>query len=292
MVPAATSYKVEIGNTLAGSELGGGTAEGATSFRWSPAPSGSFFFRVRPMNAAGTGPPSNTIQIDSPDPRDVIAGLFLSAGPLRTASGNVGCRAGIMAGWSPGSHVQILVSTKITGTNLSAVRDTAAQVEDVTQGAVTAFLQPVDGVLPPARDGQISLDVVDDARVDQICGKNFGGCAQSLGVPIRSANVYVRPNHSTTLLAHELGHAALGLCHMQAKPPDFGINPIMSVAPDGQYWGNSSRLTEVEMEAVKAVYAAGMRPGSTLGQFVNAGLARSTAVGPPVRLGSESLVVN
>jgi hypothetical protein len=293
-VPGASGYVLEIGRSSGATDVGVlETGSPQPSFTWTPAPVGSFFFRMRGRNAAGTGPASGEIHVDSPDPRDVIVGLFLGQGPLRTSSGNVGCyRPGTMSGWRRGTNLRIIASTGLNSTQMRGVEEAARQMEAATDGQITATILRTDESNPLPSFNDITVAALSDETVNTLCRAIAGGCAiADRAGEFGTMRVVVRQNANDQTTAHEIGHAALGLCHMQAMPPDFGVNPLMSVAPDGNYHGRLGRLTEVELEAVKAVYAAGLRPGAVLSDFRRAGLVSPTLENASAHTGPGSLIV-
>ena len=292
-VPGASQYLLEIGRSSGATDVGVLETGSQASFTWNPAPVGSFFFRLRGRNAAGAGPPSGELQVDSPDPRDVIVGLFLGQGPLRTSSGNVGCfRPGTMSGWRRGTNLRIIASTGLNSTQMRGVEEAARQMEAATDGQLTATILRTEESNPLPSFNDITVAALSDETVNTLCRAVAGGCAiADRAGEFGTMRVVVRQGANDVTTAHEIGHAALGLCHMQAMPPDFGVNPIMSVAPDGNYHGRFGRLTEVELEAVKAVYAAGLRPGAALSDFRRAGLVSPILENASAHAGPGSLIV-
>jgi hypothetical protein len=282
-VPGASQYVLEIGRSSGATDLGVLDTGSQASFTWN----------LRGRNAAGTGPVSGELQVDSPDPRDVIVGLFLGQGPLRTSSGNVGCfRPGMMSGWRRGTTLRIIASTSLNATQMRGVEEASRQMEAATDGQLRATILRTDETNPLPSFNDITVAVLPDETVNTLCRAVAGGCAiADRAGEFGTMRVVVRQSANDQTTAHEIGHAALGLCHMQAVPPDFGVNPIMSVAPDGHYHGRLGRLTDVELEAVRAVYATDLRPGAGLSDFRQAGLVSPILESASARAGPAWLIV-
>jgi len=103
------------------------------------------------------------------------------------------------------------------------------------------------------------------ADVTRLCGTNAIGCAQmnlSAAGVIERASVFIYPYAPMDVITHEIGHAVLGLRHVQAVS---GLPvPIMLFRSQ-----NSDRLlTALEQEAVRQVYRRGLRGGADRGDFM------------------------
>ena len=279
-VPNATRYTVEIGRGPGGSDLVTISVDG-TTYLWQPAPVGSFFARVRPLNASGAGSASAELGIDSPDPRALIEALFLGQGALSVPSrypGIVsGCsRDGVYTAWGPGSSIRVVLAAGLTANQRRSAEETARQIDSATMGRITVSVTTTTETNPVPELGEITVANLSATEVAAVCGRPLTGCASPTlrGAIIDRVRVVASPVQGVptdNTMTHELGHAALGLCHMVSSPPEFGVEPAMKAG--GMQTGRIIHgLTAAELSAIRAVYTAGLGPGAARDDFVRAGL--------------------
>lgn len=81
-----------------------------------------------------------------------------------------------------------------------------------------------------------------------------------------AALIYVRPNANPDPVSHEAGHAVLGLHHVTRV--QMLVRPVMS-APAGP---SDNGFSSLEVDAIRAVYSAGLRFGASREEFQARGL--------------------
>lgn len=234
--------------------------------------------------ACGSGTPTVSPTPTPPDasqPLDraaFIEALFFGTGPLADYS-NRGCATQDqrMVGWPEGSVVTITISPTLSAEERAGVIGPASQAREATGGAVTTTVESATGSDPPQPTGEIAVVKVPPDQVQMLCGSQEADlCAavvQSFGV-IRSARI-IGPDVAGGDgggYSHELGHALFGLCHLNPASAVFQ-NPYGRSPASIMGAGNGGRrLTDDDMRAIKAVYAAGLRAGASRTEFINAGL--------------------
>ena len=268
------SFVVEVGTMSGTSDVAViDTGSAATSYRWSPAPLGRFYIRVKARNEAGDGPPSQDVVVRSLDPRDFIEAIFLGSGPLR---GEPPYCSGVMTGWPAGSEIRVLVSTSVPAVHRDVAMKTVAQFLEATHGSVRGTVAIVDDPNPLPRKGEITIAALDGPAMQAFCGRAAGCALTTLrGHEIRSARIAFLAFLSSAernVVAHELGHAVLGLCHMSVngtsdlQPPAIMGNTSVKPNKQDDSWDPST------VKASAAVYGAGLTPGAGWAEFFAAGL--------------------
>jgi hypothetical protein len=98
-----------------------------------------------------------------------------------------------------------------------------------------------------------------------------------------AVRVLMPPGQSAAAYAHDTAHALLGLCHID----DLAIGgPGYSLMAYGRSTDSTEiapNLTALDIAAIRAVYEAGLGPGSTRSDFIAAGLLspQGAPVSPP-----------
>ncbi len=281
------AFLVEVGTSPGLSDVAViDTGSSAPSHHWQPAPVGKFYIRVKARNEAGTGPPSEDVMVRSLDPRDFIEAIFLGTGPLRDQPPFC---SGTMTGWPAGSDIRVLVSTSVPSSLAEVVTKTVAQIPEATHGSVRGTVEMVNDPDPRPRDGEITFAALDAASLARFCGDGSSGCAATTrrGYEIQSARIGVLSSldrESRDTVAHEFGHAVLGLCHMYG-PVGFlaGVRPPPIMAGGTGEINNNDSWDPSTVRATAAAYGAGLTPGAGWPDFFAAGL-----VNPPASSSSTS----
>lgn len=223
-----------------------------------------------------TGPsttPTAPATVDaSVDMRLFIEALFLGQGSWAAPGGGCLAGQGVWAGWPRGSLVTIRVSNDLSAIERDAVMGPVNQLDFATGGELRANVQFVEEPNPTPARGEITV-----AKVADGCSATAAGCA----IPTFDARGVISavrilrvgpPNPGVGPYAHELGHGLYGFCHINSdttiwKNPT-GVHPstVMGVG------NNGGRLSDEDVAAVRAVFAAGLSPGASRAQFVAAGL--------------------
>jgi hypothetical protein len=245
--------------------------------------------RVKAANSSGesaNGTPP--IQFQIPILKDVIEALVFGTGPYgsglfdRTngldyftflgASGigppQAHARRDTMLGWRPGT-LRLRVEQRLTDAQLAKLTQMFAHVAGITGEELRAGTPERVETLPQSFGaGELRVIVRDDISV--VCGNPAVlGCAPQLllaGGELIAAIIYVRPNVSLDVVAHEFGHAAMGLHHVVGV--QMPALPVMA-----QSSGRSdSGFSALEVDALQAVYRAGLRFGASRADFQARGL--------------------
>lgn len=231
--------------------------------------------------ACGSGNPV-AVPTPSPDPSETlfdtkafVEALFLGTGPLADY-GSRGCATqdDRMAGWPEGSLVTITMSPTLSSDERAGVIGPASQAREATGGAVTTSVEVANEPDPPSPTGDIGVAKLSRDEVSRVCGNPAASLcaviAQSGGV-IRSGRIVGVENNGAGF-SHELGHALFGLCHL--NPASLVYRNLEGQSPSSMMGAASGgrRLTDDDLRAIKAVYAAGLRAGAARSQFIQAGL--------------------
>lgn len=283
-VPGATGYVLEIGSTSSGTEFAVITLEGgATTHLATDLPVGISFARVRAKDASTVSAAGSEVRFIVPDIRDIIEALFFETGPNRYTdlNGNSSVGSSLWVAWAPGSNIRTRVAG-LSDQEHDHVERSLQQVEEATNGLVRGtIVERVDTPFAPnSMLGSGELRVVVHPDMAAYCGNaTVAGCAGwGLGVQgyVTASAVRVRPGQPADVFMHELGHSVLGLKHIQLGPwktlsetawpglPRPTMFPSASTGP--------AALTPMELDAIRMVYAAGLRAAARRGDFYAAGL--------------------
>ena len=283
-VAGANGYVLEIGSTTNGTEFAVITLEGGpTTHLATDLPVGISFARVRAKNASTVSAAGSEVRFVVPDIRDIIEALFFETGPNRYVDLNGNSSGGNLfwLAWAPGSNIRARVAG-LNDQEHQHVERSLQQVEEATNGLVRgSIVERLDEPFAPNNlfvGGELRAVVHSDMQT--YCGNatvaGCGGWALGLQGYMTAAAVRVKPGQPADVFMHELGHAVLGLKHIQLGPwrnlgettwpglPRPTMFPSASVGP--------AVLTPTELDAIKMVYAAGLRAAARRADFYAAGL--------------------
>jgi hypothetical protein len=199
-------------------------------------------------------------------PADAIEGLFLSSGPSRVD----GClHNNVYAAFPTGSTVALVVASSVDDSGFAGLQQAVADVERVNAGRFRFVIRRTAETDPTPGRLEITSAHVPVARTQSACGNTLG-CTRILtrdGGLLLSVQVLLVLGSPTVSTVHDFGHA-IGLCHVN---PQTMPAAIMS-SPYGR--DVQSRFSDIELEAMRAVYASTLEPGARRADFVRAGLLK------------------
>jgi hypothetical protein len=177
--------------------------------------------------------------------------------------------------------VQILVSSDVADATRQRAQGFLDQWATVTNGAVTGVLATTTNRMPPSFTismvpaNTVAVRVIPDPQSHGLCTLTQGGLGCNTGGPPRVQSPQLPGRSLTTLhapdagyITHELGHA-YGLWHTRLPAGTSVSRPMMGPP---LVLGEFGEISEVELQAITEMRAAGMRNGSTRGQAVARGL--------------------
>jgi hypothetical protein len=101
---------------------------------------------------------------------------------------------------------------------------------------------------------------------------NFAGRGLLMGARIIGA-----PGRSVSAYVHDIGHGLLGLCHIDARQIGGPEASLMSAGPGVEPGGGAPTFTALDLDAISAVYASSVTPGSSRSAFLAARLVNLQA---------------
>ena len=246
-----------------------------------------------------TSPTSPTPAVD-PTPQlviergvaDYIEALFLGLGPLSPTDGNSGCpdgQYGYWIGWE-NSNLRVTVSDVVDSAAKRLVERAAAQVSEATAGRYSATYSQTGATNPIPGHGEVTLTEHPDP-VGQGC-VFLRGCTlftfaghqmpSGIGPQFHSSGTSVLEGARAILqttypfpqghLHDAIGHGALGLCHIDSERNGGSQNSLMSSGPGSYVRDLPDRLTQRDLDAIKAVFSSDLAVGARRSDFVREGL--------------------
>jgi hypothetical protein len=238
------------------------------------------------LGACGSGgsvdpavPPARMESLHAPvsaghaDFKDMIEALFFGTGPMARLD-SPGCDNSLqrMRGWPIGSRVRVVAYGSVDAERRAAVQQTLQQVNEVFGATLTAAYETRDSRAEPegTAEDEIRVFGVEAPRAPTFCGGSATNCQvvrYNAGVFKGSRVILSKPfaPASSGIVSHELGHA-FGLCHID--PARGGFDPSISIMGSTA----AGRWTDLDLEAFRRVYGAGLSPADPRQQFVRAGL--------------------
>ena len=278
-VSGATAYVVDLGRSFGSSNLGSFNVD-VPSFTKDALPPGRVFARVRAQNTSGTSAATADVSDWYFDFRDYIEAQFLGTGPLTPTDGNHGCSAtGWVRGFPVGTDMPVIVSTTVSTDKATAIRNAVDQVSQATAGRTRAHYTETTDPNPLPAQNQVT-STTNTSPSSQGCPSD-SGCTIHQFVNNASPGKYYSsravqpPGQTPEAYAHDVvGHGALGLCHVDGNLIGGAQLSLMSAGP-GIFSGDIARgLTTYDLEAARALYAAGVEPGDQRQDLLGAGLIR------------------
>jgi hypothetical protein len=269
-VSAGATFVLEVGRGFGAADVGTYTAGSSLSYTVSNLPTALLYVRVRTKIGEAVSSPSFDVSVNAFELREYIEALFLGSGPV-AQTGNPGCLSdGRRSGFPDGTMVTVLASATLSGEQLSTLRAFVDRLPDVTAGRLTARVQESPSDNPFPTTNQTAVTVGDPS----VCQVGASGCARTVQNPagvFQSSSVIVIPSAPPAIIAHELGHALLGLCHIQTSVIGGNRFSVMTAAAAD----SPHELSAYDVTATRAVHAASVRPGDPRSAFVAAGLINS-----------------
>jgi hypothetical protein len=204
----------------------------------------------------------------------VIEAMFLGSGPLTPRDGTTGCVVnGYWHVFPPGT-VRVRVSTTVPAPAREAIELAASQVGPVTRGVLQVAVETTTEPEPFPVPGEVTVASHPDP-VSQGCRTTAGCTIQTIGRGglLAGARAVLPPGQTTNAFVHDaIGHGVLGLCHIDGGLAGGPGLSLMSYGPGIFSNQIAPILTERDLRAINAVYAAGFDRGGTRLTFAPAGL--------------------
>jgi hypothetical protein len=212
---------------------------------------------------------------ETPKTTTATDALFLGSGPLIPRDGPSECPLqGFWSGYPRGSSVRVRVSNRVPGAVQAALGAAIGPLADATGGALAVTLTVVPEADPQPGVNEVT---VTEAALPRAAGcPSDAGCVQyrfaGRGL-LMGARVVAPPGRSVAAYVHDaVGHGVLGLCHIGADQIGGAEGSLMSAGFGAPPGSGSSTLTELDLGAIRAVYASSVNPGVGRSAFLAARL--------------------
>lgn len=266
-VPGATSYILEVGTSPGASDVFSASTTGRSLTTTFTTP-GRFYPQVRARNSWLLSPANARIPMILFSFKDYVEALFLGTGPLAQVP-QAGCVGGEgrMAGWPANTTVSVILASSLNDEQRQRAPAVALQLPSASAGVLDAAVIESSDPHPSPGDLQIAVQQV-DLSTPFPCSAAAGACT----VPLQFSSAAVLSRVSVLLrgqntrVAHELGHALYGFCHLSTEA---GYVSLM-----GNFEDVGKGLSEADLAATQAVYRTGLRAGATRSDFVGADLIK------------------
>jgi hypothetical protein len=269
----AASFVVHLGSAPGTADIGSFEAgTGRTYVHNNYQGRGRAFVRVHARVGDVVSSLSSETSTDVYRLREAIDSLFLANGRMSPV-GNNGCGSpDRMRGFNSGAHVTVLAGSSVPDDRLATVGEFLGRVPGYTNGRLSASVTRVGSPTPIAAEGQISVSVGDPTSIG--CTTSAAGCFRGfirfLGDGYIRAEIIARADASAGIYRHELGHALLGLCHIDAVALGGNTSVMTPTVP------SAADVSAVDLAVMRPVFQSSVQPGQERGAFVSAGLVDAT----------------
>jgi hypothetical protein len=265
---AAARFMVHLGSAPGAADIGSFDAGTGRSYvHQNYQGRGRAYARVHASVGEGVSSLSAEASTDVYRLREAIEALFLANGRMSPV-GNNGCGSpDRMRGFVTGTQVSVLAGATVPDERMGTISEFVGRVPGYTQGRLSGTVTRVASQeVPSAGAGQLSVSIGDPTSIG--CTANVTGCfrafVRAVGEGYFRAEIVVRPGSGANLYRHELGHAILGLCHIDQAALG-GNTSVMTPNVVGDF-------TTVDLSAMTAVFPSSVQPGQERGSFIAAGL--------------------
>lgn len=202
--------------------------------------------------------------------REAIDSLLLANGRMSPV-GNNGCGSpDRMRGFISGNHVTVLAGSGVPDDRLSVISEFLGRVPGYTNGRLTSSVIRVSEAVPVAATNQISVTVGDPTSIG--CTSSAGGCfrafVRALGEGYFRAEIVVRAGTTENIYRHELGHALIGLCHIDAGSLGGNVSLMTPIV--------FNDISPVDQAVMRSVFQTSVQAGQDRAAFIAAGLVDAT----------------
>ena len=215
-----------------------------------------------------------------PKPGDVVDALYLGSGPLIPRDGFPECPfQGIWSGYPRGTTVRLRVSSRVPGQVQAGLAAAVDSLTAVTSGGLSVAVSVVPDSDP--------LPGANEVTVAEVAFPRSAGCSSDSGCVqyrfagrglLMGARVVAPPGRTMGAYLHDVvGHALLGLCHIDAKQIGGADASLMSAGLGTSPGAGAPTLTSLDLEAISAVYASAVNPGAPRSAFLAARLVNLQA---------------
>jgi hypothetical protein len=199
----------------------------------------------------------------------VIEALFLASGPASEGTSH----GRLWASYPPGGRARLVIGASVNPAAAAALRRQVEELDRAFGGyfhfEAVASAEPE----PQPATGEITIYEVPQSVIAALSGEaEAGGLNQivrSTGPVLDSSRCLIAAGSvDPDTYVHEVGHG-LGFQHIRDGYVPAMMNPSAPVMD----------FSELELEAIRKVYAAHLLPGATRDDFVRAGLLDATSGG-------------
>ena len=211
---------------------------------------------------------------------DVVDALFVGSGPLIPRDGATECPLqGFWSGYPRGATVRVRISTRVPAGVQAGIAGTASSASEATGGVLNLLVETTPELDPQPGFNEVTVAEVVSPRAAG-CSSD-GGCVQyrfaGRGL-LMGARVVGARGRSVAAYVHDaVGHAMLGLCHIDARQIGGAENSLMSAGIGVTPGSGASTLTALDVTAIRAVYASSVSPGAGRPAFLAARLVNLQA---------------
>jgi hypothetical protein len=245
---------------------------------------------VQAVNSAGASACTSR-PIVMPDFRDAVDAMFFSRGQYRDRSNSIPERD-VWNGFPANTSVVVRLSSTLGAEPVAAVRRLVDQINQVLPGIYQISVEepgiPLENDVLSGRmpQGQVLVVQVPANVVVSTCNGEATvlACAPILRTTPTSSVFFsgaalLGPTIDDRVVQHEAGHVLLGLAHVFLSPQpidDFSWweDLVMGTTPLTVVGTKVDHFSSLEVEMLRAVYEAGLRPGSSRNDFLARGLVQ------------------